>query len=95
MNEDLILSKVIDLLENYIGDQTRPKEVINKYNNIIVSEDFPWDSINLKIQALDKFQDELSMFVENPDWRTEHEGYFGEKELKEKIKKFLDYLKNE
>jgi len=93
MNDSEIYNLVIKLFEDYLKGTVKPKEFIERYHSIIIGEKFPWDSENPNIQTLDDFHDELSLFVENPEWRKEHTSYYGEPELRKKVENFLEFLK--
>jgi len=92
MNEKDILGVVVKLLKAYLNNEINASEFVQRYDNIITDKEFPWNLDNDKIQALDEFQNEISLFVDNPEWRKEHQSYFGEKELKKKVEELLKYL---
>lgn len=92
MDENFILDAVIELLNSYLTNEIKAAEFVKRYDNIIINDAFPWNSKNIKIQSLDKFQDELSLFVENKEWRKQHQSYYDEKELRKKTEDFKKYL---
>ena len=92
MNEKDIFGVVAKLLKAYLNNELNASEFVQRYDNIITDKEFPWNLDNGKIQALDEFQNEISLFVYNPEWRKEHQSYFGENELKKKVEGLLKYL---
>lgn len=94
MEENAFLNKFIEFIEDYFSGKLKSKEFIKNYDKLMLHEEFPWESNNPKIQALECFQDELSFYVENPEWRKEYEGYYGDEELKAKSEKVLTFLKD-
>lgn len=82
MNEINTLKKIHRLLKDYLNGAIAAKEMIMKYDSILTDPDFPWESSNPIFQELDRFQDVLSLYVDNPDWRMEHESYYGEDKLR-------------
>lgn len=92
MNGKDIFGVVVKLLKAYLNNEINASEFVKRYDNIITDKEFPWDLDNDKIQALDEFQNEISLFVDNPEWRKEHQSYFGEQELKKKVEGLLKYL---
>lgn len=92
MSEKDIFRVVVKLLKAYLNNEINASEFVQRYDNIITEKEFPWDLDNDKIEALDEFQNKISLFVDNPEWRKEHQSYFGEQELKKKVEGLLNYL---
>jgi hypothetical protein len=82
MDENFILKTIYALLKDFLSGVIPAKEMIMKYDSIMTSPDFPWESSIPIFQELDRFQDVLSLYVDNPDWRKEHESYYGEDKLR-------------
>ena len=88
-----LLIEIKTLLQSYLDKKVSDKELVKQYDKILVRDDIDWDSSNTQLELIDEFQEELALYVEKPEWRKEHRSYFGDLELSQKIKEFLQKIK--
>jgi hypothetical protein len=89
MTQKEVINVIQIILEKYLEGKITGSEMVHRYNDIIVRDAFSEDFDNYFMNALDEFDDDISMYVENPEWRKEHAGYYGNEELKVKAREFF------
>lgn len=88
-----IVQIITELLEDYLDNKIQGNELVKKYGEIITGDNFPWESPDIDISSLDEFHDELSYYVSDYKLRQEFIGFYGNRELREKVNKLLQKLK--
>jgi hypothetical protein len=94
MTQKEVINVIQIILEKYLEGKVTGSEMVHRYNDIIVRDAFSEDFDNHIMDVLDEFQDDISMYVENPEWRKEHAGYYGNEELNVKAREFFIKISN-
>lgn len=89
MKAQILIAEIRTLLQTYLENKISGSELVQHYDSIVVQDEINWDFPDGKLDLIDKFQDELAFYVENPDLRKEHVSYYGDLELTQKVKDIL------
>ena len=92
--ENKFLHKIISFLQDYLNSKISAKNMISKYENLIC-EEFPWDTKNPKLHAIDEFHTDLTLYEEDKIERDKHPiDYYGPEQLKTKAQEMLNKLRS-
>jgi hypothetical protein len=91
MSEPMLVIKVSHLLQEFLSGEIPATTMIKEYDDLLneAHEEMNGDR---RFAAIDGFQTELSLYVENPDWRRQSKLYYGDDALREKVNGFLTLL---
>lgn len=86
-----LTAHLVNLLDEYLAGKISGNELTQRYNSAIC-DDFDWDVEDVRYKALDSFDDELALYVEDPSARGESQAYYGPDELLKKVRDFRNFL---
>jgi hypothetical protein len=91
MTIEEIIHKIQSILDAYIAGSIRGKQCV-KYMDALIADELPDDLPDTLLNLLNEFQDDLSLYVEDQQQRSEHSAYYGPEVLLQKVKAFKDKL---
>jgi hypothetical protein len=87
-----VIIEIEALLHAYLENHIKGAELVMRYDHLVIQESIDWNAPDPIIKLIDNFQGELSLYVENPEWRKEHNSYYGDEILSRKVKIYLSDL---
>lgn len=93
MGKEELINNILLLFKDFLDEKISGKEMVKKYDDL-VADQVPYHAQDDKLKMLSEYQDELAFYVENPEWRKQHDCYYGPEILRENVETFLKKLQN-